>query len=204
MNRRSFLKVLGGAATALVAAPILTPPSAPLFIPSQNLDYGVPSGRLATASSISTQTLQQLWDRGVARRADGTVPMLLRQSEFLPWAGGKLPAGSVVMVDRETADRWIANDIAVPGPSAPYAMQTVSAKRLAERQQRANTMSWDNVYLDAEELAVIAPVPAVLVKEAPSARLMAEHLIRQASRFKPSGEPLRFDDDEFLVPEGMA
>ncbi|HVQ45109.1 MAG TPA: hypothetical protein VMT30_09220 [Candidatus Saccharimonadia bacterium] len=39
MNRRSFLKVLGGTGLSIVAAP--------LFIPSERLDFGVPRGPIA-------------------------------------------------------------------------------------------------------------------------------------------------------------
>ena len=56
MNRRGFLKRVGGAALAVVTAP--------LYIPSERLDFGVPARRLILSSdyddAIKTTTLT--WD----------------------------------------------------------------------------------------------------------------------------------------------
>jgi len=42
--------------------------------------------------------------------------MRVRQDEFLSEHGGRIPAGSVVPVDEETAIRWIDNEIADQAP----------------------------------------------------------------------------------------
>jgi hypothetical protein len=42
IGRRGFLGLLGGAAAAVVAAPSVTQAAAPLFIPAERLDMGVP------------------------------------------------------------------------------------------------------------------------------------------------------------------
>ena len=77
MNRRSFLKRAGAATLAVVAAP--------LFIPSERLDFGVPKQRLIVPEPLLTRTLigpddedvqsfvmprtgpDAEWERGIAR-----------------------------------------------------------------------------------------------------------------------------------------
>lgn len=77
MNRRSFLKRAGAATLAVVAAP--------LFIPSERLDFGVPKRRLIVPEPLLTRTLigpddedvqsfvmprnghDAEWERGIAR-----------------------------------------------------------------------------------------------------------------------------------------
>lgn len=77
MNRRSFLKRAGAATLAVVAAP--------LFIPSERLDFGVPKRRLIVPEPTLTRTLigpcedehdlfvmprnghDAEWERGIAR-----------------------------------------------------------------------------------------------------------------------------------------
>lgn len=77
MNRRSFLKRAGAATLAIVAAP--------LFIPSERLDFGVPKPRIIVPEPLLTRTLigpsddgldmfvmprssrDPEWERGIAR-----------------------------------------------------------------------------------------------------------------------------------------
>lgn len=172
MKRRSFLKLLGGTAAAAVAAPLIAPsmkialpPAAPLFVPAQHLEMGVPTGRLLTAREAPAADLAALWERQAAKHealratydARRTIPMLLVQSEYLIEYGGKLPAGSQVMVDRETAERWTRNGVAAPAPTALRDLQEASAQRLAERAQ---TMRRENHFLDADEISFAVPIGA--------------------------------------------
>lgn len=145
ISRRSFLKLLGVGAAAAVTAPVLgagavrpgglvlPPPQAALFIPSEHLD-AVPTQRLSLSTNIE-QAVRYAQQHPEPRPiGTGSIPMLLIQSEFmLPY--GKLPAGSEVMVDDIVANRWVRNNIAVPGPSAPPELQLRSAQRRFERKQ---------------------------------------------------------------------
>lgn len=161
MNRRSFLKRIGLGVAAVAAAPalslpsreIVTRPSAPLFVPSERLDYGVPTQRLVLSTNIEQAIQTKQWTGGVGvdyRAADGVyvrtdgyaIPMLLKEDNYLREYGGRLRAGAQIMVDRTTALRWTARGVAVPGPSAPRDIQERSAQREAERAQRQRE-TWD-------------------------------------------------------------
>jgi hypothetical protein len=122
LDRRAFLKSLGSVGLAVAAAPLIVPTAAPLFIPSDRLEMGVPR-RLAAAIASG---------RGPDALSPGAVPMRLNQDEFLLEWGGRLPAGSIVMVDERTARRWITNRIGAP------------------------TESWMRTASDAEQRAVVA------------------------------------------------
>lgn len=210
MKRRSFLKILTGAAAAVVAAPAigqgmprpaLAQPavSAPLYIPPQHLDYGVPR-QIVTARSMSE----------VAPVADayaemqhplGEIPMLLRQAEYLPGFGGKLPAGSTVMVDRVTADRWVANHVAVPAPSAPRELQDQSAKLLAERRAWQTTIQdqWASGYGEAVEdpIGTTMRMSGYVRARNESERAFQAMLKRAGEQAaKRQRAPIRWDDDE--------
>jgi len=103
ISRRGFLKL--GAATA--AAGIITPhlPSAPLFIPSDRLEMGVPSTRYLRPSVPITST-----DRMVT----------LLRNEFIPWLPPhKFPAGSRIPVPNHIAERWISRNIAMDTAAHP-------------------------------------------------------------------------------------
>lgn len=143
LSRRGFLKILGGATVAAVIAPkivlpettVVTPTKAPLFVPSQNLDMGVPR-RILTATELPPATTTLTWKNQFlgAGELAATVPMLLLQDNFIRQYGGKLRAGSEVMVDPSTADRWIQNGVAAPGPNAPQYLQLRSVQRIMERK----------------------------------------------------------------------
>lgn len=144
MQRRTFLKLLGGTAAATVAAPIITPATGPLYIPAERLDYGVPR-QIVTAQAMPLgepslapfiePVRQSAWATGTA------VPMTLLWDEFRPphwqqFGREKVPAGTTLLVDESTARRWIKYGVAAAAPSAPVAFQNESAKRLAEKKQR--------------------------------------------------------------------
>lgn len=145
IGRRSFLKILGGTAAAAVAAPIIAPQtalalpsSAPLFVPAANLDFGVPTGRLSLSTDVAAAAKQAIRDGARQAYADvESISMLLLQDNYIPWAGGKVKAGTEITVDRETADRWVKHGVAAAGMNAPRDLQMDSAKRLAERRERA-------------------------------------------------------------------
>ncbi len=142
VSRRGFLKLLGAGAAAIVAAPILgemapkivTPtPSAPLFVPSERLDFGVPTQRLVMSADVDkavreTAMLRADEDTASRKMAD-SVPMLLLLDNYMPKYGGKLKAGTEILADRETARRWMAFNVAVPAPSAPSDMQDAYVRR---------------------------------------------------------------------------
>lgn len=124
VGRRSFLKILGSVGAAIAAAPLITPPSAPLFIPSERLEFGVPK-TLVTVQSLEQGDVQALIaetqarrnllvDESAAARMAQTVPMLMLRDEYHQRFGGKLVAGSTVLLDQQTAQRWQAIGLAVP------------------------------------------------------------------------------------------
>jgi hypothetical protein len=132
ITRRGFLKILGGTAAAVAVAPLITPVSAgPLFIPSQNLDMGVPRAILtATEMPLGewlTPVMQESWTDGVA------IPMLLVHDEFSPpgwqqFGREKVPAGTTLLVDLPTAERWVEYGVGTPGPGSPLELQEASAR----------------------------------------------------------------------------
>jgi hypothetical protein len=163
MNRRSFLKRAGGVALAVVAAP--------LYIPPSNLDYGVPIRNLSLSTDIEAAVRRSF--RSVAYyTGDEPIPMLLMQGEYT-LEFGTLPAGSQVMVDRETAERWMDYRVAVPGPGAPDNLVARSARREAER---TTTLSWKNTFIDAEKVAAISPIPDRELTESAMSRHIREML----------------------------
>ncbi len=142
VSRRGFLKLLGAAGAALVTAPtlveaapkLITPvPSAPLFVPSERLDFGVPTQRLVLSSDVSkavreTEHLRESSEQA-ERRVSEQVPMLLLQDNYIPEYGGKLKAGAEIMVDNETAKRWMVFNVAVPSPNASAVEQRQYVER---------------------------------------------------------------------------
>lgn len=144
VSRRGFLKLLGAAGAAIVAAPALaeaapklvTPaPSAPLFVPAERLDFGVPTQRLVISSDVAKAVRETEHLRASVEQAErwvaGQVPMLLLQDNYLPQYGGKLKAGAEVLVDQATAKRWMAFNVAVPSPTAPVEAQQQYVERRA-------------------------------------------------------------------------
>jgi hypothetical protein len=72
---------------------------------------------------------------------DKRFKMRVHQTEFLTEYGGRLPAGSVVPVDEETAIRWIDNGIAEQAPN--------DAKTRAE--ERKEEIRAELLRIEAEE-----------------------------------------------------
>lgn len=159
VSRRGFLKILGGTAAAIVAAPILAPskpvlaapPAAPLFVPSRNLDMGVPR-RILTATEMPklppTATLTQVAVDGyhATRQMAHSVPMMLLHDEYMTEWGGRLKAGSTLLVDQVTADRWLENRVAIrPDATAEEAVKVIPGR--------------SDVYLFGKDLPT-TPVPS--------------------------------------------
>jgi hypothetical protein len=143
IDRRTFLKRIGGGLLAVAAAPLIVPTSAPLFIPSDRLEMGVPKALAQTLAS----------GRPPAEPMRGAVPMRLNQDEFsLEW-GGRLPAGSVVTVDEVTARRWIDNRIGAPTESW---MRSASAAEQRAVVARAVPDPWR--FRSAEEIGTTVPI----------------------------------------------
>lgn len=115
MNRRSFLKLLGGTTVAAVAAPLITPSTAPLFIPPERLDMGVPR-RILTATELPPR----------------------------PWRTTLTTPDGVTYTTR-----------VVPMPQATY---WVDGERGLWPGSPTSTLTWENKFLRAEELAVIVPI----------------------------------------------
>lgn len=157
VSRRSFLKSMGVAAGAVVAAPILPslvvpaqgivrPQTAP-YIPSQNLELGVPQQRPRQLDDMEwspgpSGPGELEWVRASrSARASSpvlysrTVEVLMVQTTYYSPAGGPLTAGSSVRVDETTAGRWVDYGIAVPPPGQYIAPD--QTRRILE-QQRMN------------------------------------------------------------------
>jgi hypothetical protein len=116
--------VLGGVGAAIAAAPLIVPPSAPLYIPSERLEFGVPK-TFVLVDSLERGDVQALLaerqarrnlmvDEQAAARMAETVPMLMLRDEYNQRFGGHLNAGSTVLLDPATAQRWATVGIAVP------------------------------------------------------------------------------------------
>jgi hypothetical protein len=78
IGRRGFLGLLGGAAAAVVAAPSVTQAAAPLFIPAERLDMGVP--RTLKPAPVSVHP-----GSGLLRVQTGTITLgpELTEADFL-------------------------------------------------------------------------------------------------------------------------
>ena len=129
LTRRSFF---GRSAGVIVAAV-----GVPLFIPAERLDFGVPRAlALPTHAELAPTSIEAL-ARDVAAPAPlpttDSVPMLLVHNEFLAEYGGRLEAGSTVIVDRATAGRWLDYGVAVPAEG--YAVQPNTTRRALEAAQ---------------------------------------------------------------------
>ncbi len=74
--------------------------------------------------------------------------MRLNDANFLPDHGGKLPAGAVVIVDEETAVRWLENNIA---EQAPQGAQTFAQEQRQERESRRQQVRAQLVPIDDDE-----------------------------------------------------
>lgn len=211
-NRRSFLKILGGAAAAAVVAPIIAPqttlalPStAPLFIPSKNLDMGVPR-RILTATEMPTASDPWLIPESVQReiidaQMRKTIPMLLLQDNYISDYGGRLKAGHEVLVDRVTAARWVDHGVAAPGPNAPRDIQELSAKRIAEQRQghtlreyrdalAESTESWNGgIGIAYVSVPVIYPRSVTRLSEAERDQRWVSILARAAAKARSNPTP---------------
>ena len=84
--------------------------------------------------------------RATHRVANG-IPMRLLQDNYISQYGGKLKEGTEVFVDRQTAERWVRNGVALPGPTAAPDVQRWAAQRFAERKVLKERASYD---LDAQ------------------------------------------------------
>jgi hypothetical protein len=147
IDRRTFLKRIGGGLLAVAAAPVLLPTSAPLFIPSDRLEMGVPR-RLAAAIASGTPPGASLWG----------VPMRLNQDEFSMEWGGRLPAGSIVTVDEVTARRWIDNRIGAPTESWMRSASDAEQRAIVA-QAVPDPWRFRSRFRSAEELGTTMPIP---------------------------------------------
>jgi hypothetical protein len=148
IDRRTFLRRIGGGLLAVAAAPVLVPTAAPLFIPSDRLEMGVPR-RLAAAIASG---------RGPGALSPGAVPMRLNQDEFSMEWGGRLPAGSVVTVDERTALRWIANRIGAPTESWMRSASDAEQRAIVA-QAVPDPWRFRSRFRSAEELGTTMPIP---------------------------------------------
>lgn len=192
-GRRAFLKTAGAALVTAVAAP--------LFIPSDRLDFGVP--RAVSTETLTSGEIQALWGRYVERfdglqqratqRIVGQVPMLLVQNEYMTTYGGKLAAGSRVLVDQATSDRWLAYGVAVPDRGHPQYGQPLPERRNPDERGygTASALSWKNTTTDFEAVGQLswsdfavkhASTPAYLESREMNRRMLAEiKRVRQTS-----------------------
>jgi hypothetical protein len=145
IDRRTFLKRIGGGLLAVAAAPLIVPTSAPLFIPSDRLEMGVPRGLSEALRSV----------RLPAQFTFGSVPVRLTRDEFSMEWGGRLVAGSTVLIDEATARRWTAVGVAVPTESW---MRTASAAEQRAVVAQAVPDPWR--FRTAEELGTTMPIPS--------------------------------------------
>lgn len=119
MDRRTFLKVLGGTAAGVAAAPLVTGTTGPLFIPAKNLDFGVPTrGLILSTPEYVLEPPPFSFDQAfeedrIIFGTQKTVPMMLLHDNYIPEHGGRLKAGSIVWEDEATAGRWGKHNVAV-------------------------------------------------------------------------------------------
>jgi hypothetical protein len=201
------LKLLGAGAAAAVAAPLITPAAAaPLFIPSQNLDMGVPRQILTATEMPTTLTT---WTNTFLNAEElsffDEIPMLLVHDEFSPpgwqqFGRERVPAGTTLMVDRPTAERWVENGVGTPGPGAPTDLQEEAAQRQATRAAVYGlrnigepTQSWLDANWRGSE--VLAAREVMRVEESERGRRWSASIERASARLKGAAGPDWWNDD---------
>lgn len=81
LSRRSFLKLGGAAAAAAIAAPVIEQVTAPLFIPAERLELGVPRALIVPEQTITINT----WSYG-------TSNLTFEGVEFYPTEPVRVPS----------------------------------------------------------------------------------------------------------------
>ena len=151
---------------------------------------------------------------------DKRFKMRLKQSEFLSEFGGRIPAGSVVPVDEETAIRWIDNGIAVQAPNDAKTRQEerreeilAELERIEEEQARGgvfNASITRDSFRDDEQAGIRDPMPRRMPVPARRGRKPAasQGAVRAGSG-RPTGarradkaERPAFDDAETVNGDG--
>jgi len=184
-GRRTFLKI-GGAA-------LLTAAVAPLFIPSDRLDFGVP--RAVSTETLTSGEIQALWNRSVERfdglrqrstlRIAGQVPMLLVHDEFMMEHGGKLAAGSRVLVDQATSDRWLAYGVAVPDRGHPQYGQPLPERHDPDERGVTGLLSQrKEMATDGDIRAYFADTPKIQKPPYPESQEMSRRMLAELKRVR--------------------
>jgi hypothetical protein len=133
VNRRSFLKRLGGGLLAIAAAPLVVPPRAPVYIPSDRLEMGVPRP-IATAPAIEMPA--ELWP-----------PRLLNPTAYFASGDTGLVQGSTmtwkdVFMRAEEIDVTMIASWASSGMSGPFEEDRAGLEA-SEKKYGIRAAAWD-------------------------------------------------------------
>jgi hypothetical protein len=115
LDRRSFMKRLGGGLLAIAAAPLVVPSRAPVFIPSDRLEMGVP--RPIATAPLEWEEIRAEIEEAAAAQFDGVLRPALSAA---PTA------------------YFVSGDTELP------------------------TMTWQNVFMQAEDMSLILPLPVTV------------------------------------------
>lgn len=72
--------------------------------------------------------------------------MRMLRNEFMVDFGGRVPAGSVLVVDEETAIRWLENSIADPAPADALTLQQQKREDIRRRLEASGAETQEGVY----------------------------------------------------------
>lgn len=199
VSRRGFLQRLGIGAIAVTVAPdIIKQAAAPLFIPSERLDFGVPKPVLVLpdAQEMTDLALAMLkektaylaeYDRASrdAGALTGKIPMVMLQTTFYPSAGGRLWEGSTAYVDEKTAGRWVDYGIAAPAPG--YHVEPDTTRRVLEAAQQSR---YSGDFRDAEDSSTGSLLSQGYFRRGVSDARIREHLLKLAAEQEAMGDPV--------------
>jgi hypothetical protein len=132
------------------------------------------------------------------------IPMLLVHDEFSPpgwqqFGRQRVPAGTTLMVDRPTAERWVTHGVGTPGPGAPLDLQDASAKRWAAKAYMPDDPDGPRFMGDVDGVPSWSirqePTGVILARMAERSVRFSASIERASARLKGATGPDWWNDD---------